>query len=295
MYVLIADDDPVYRALLEELLTAWKFDVTSASDGNEAWEAIQSNDQIKLAILDWMMPGMDGFQLCRRIKEGKTKVIYIILITGSRMKNEMMKVIVAGADDYIMKPFEATDLKIRLRNALRIINLEEELARMRSAPAGGSDPAATASVSKDHSETQQGGGAALAPFDVDALLARCGNSQEFLQTILVKFQETAAKDLREMEQSIRASDRQKLAFLAHSLKGAAANLSATALQQAAGGMEKIARNEMMPRAEKALKLLEKELKNCIDWIKQSSALKAGTAWCAPADRGSVEDDDTGRR
>ena len=128
MHVLTADDDPVYRVLMEELLSEWGFQVTCVSDGNEAWEAIGRDPTIRLAALDWMMPGMDGYTLCRRLKERADREIYVMLVTGSGKKDQIERVLVAGADDYLMKPFEPVDLKIRLRNAVRVIELQDELA-----------------------------------------------------------------------------------------------------------------------------------------------------------------------
>jgi len=133
MHVLIADDDAVYRAFLQDLLRKWGYDVTVTCDGGEAWRAVQDEPQINVAILDWMMPGMDGYEVCRKIKNDLVeRDIYTILITGSRLKGDMIKVLVAGADDYIIKPFEPLDLKIRLRAAIRIIHLEAEAAELRN-------------------------------------------------------------------------------------------------------------------------------------------------------------------
>jgi DNA-binding response OmpR family regulator len=132
MHVLIAEDDPVYRALLEELLSSWGYDVVKADDGQQAWEAIQSRDDIQIAVLDWLMPELDGYEVCRRIRQdSRRQGLYTILVTGHRERDEIVKVLVAGADDYILKPFEPLDLKIRLRVAMRVINLEAELAELR--------------------------------------------------------------------------------------------------------------------------------------------------------------------
>ncbi len=134
MRVLIADDDPVYRSLLGDLLEQWEFEVQCTADGQEAWEALRRDPTIKLAVLDWMMPGIDGYEVCHRIKQDPTKShIYTILVTGSRLKDEIIKVLVAGADDYIIKPFEPLDLRMRIRAAMRIINLEAELAAQQAA------------------------------------------------------------------------------------------------------------------------------------------------------------------
>ena len=134
MHVLIADDDPVYQSLLSGLLSEWRFQITTAGDGLEAWEAIQRDPTIRLAILDWLMPGMDGFQVCTKARnQGPNEDLYILIVTGSSTRDDIMKVVVAGADDYLIKPFQPFDLKIRLRNAIRILQLQEEAAALRHA------------------------------------------------------------------------------------------------------------------------------------------------------------------
>ncbi|GAF88564.1 unnamed protein product [marine sediment metagenome] len=126
MRILAADDDPVYQVLLRDLLTQWEYDVTVVSDGADAWEVLQSEGAPRLVLLDWLMPGFDGFELCRMIRQDPSgEGVYIILLTGSRQKGEIMRVLVAGADDYLIKPFDPLDLKIRLRAAQRILDLRE--------------------------------------------------------------------------------------------------------------------------------------------------------------------------
>jgi len=133
MHVLIADDDPVYRSLLRSLLERWKCDVTVTGDGREAWERICSDDSIDLVLLDWMMPEMDGYEVCRCIRHSNDRQgLYILMLTGTRLREEIVKVVVAGADDYLIKPFEPQDLQIRIRAAKRIIDLQNELAELRS-------------------------------------------------------------------------------------------------------------------------------------------------------------------
>lgn len=129
MRVLVADDDPVCRALVGELVTPWGFEVTTATDGVEAMGVLRRPDPPPLVILDWNMPRMDGFEVCCAVRRsmGGDRT-YILLVTGSRNRDDLMKVVVAGADDYLTKPFEPADLKIRLRTAVRIIHMQEELA-----------------------------------------------------------------------------------------------------------------------------------------------------------------------
>ena len=144
MHVLIADDDPVYRSFLDDLLEQWKFDVTVARDGKEAWEAIQGDEDIRLVILDWVMPRMDGPDLCRKLKDDLGRDVYTILVTGSRLKEDVIRVLVSGADDYIAKPFDAIDLKIHVRTAMRIISLETDVAELRRSLQGQGRGAETA-------------------------------------------------------------------------------------------------------------------------------------------------------
>ena len=132
MRALIADDDPVYQELLRNLLSQWEYDVVVACDGNEAWEALQTDDPPKLAIIDWMMPGLDGFELCRRIRQSpQGDGLYVLFLTGGSRKKEIIRALVAGVDDYLIKPFEPLDLKTRLLVARRILDLRQEVAELR--------------------------------------------------------------------------------------------------------------------------------------------------------------------
>ena len=128
MQVLVADDDPVFRSLLQCLLEESHFEVVLACNGAEAWEILKRPDAPTLAILDWMMPGMEGYEVCRRIREsGGNSSPYILMVTSNSSREELLKVLVAGADDYLLKPFEPLDLKIRLRTAVRILSLQDRL------------------------------------------------------------------------------------------------------------------------------------------------------------------------
>jgi len=134
MRILIAEDDPVSRRLLEAKLVKWGYDVVVTCDGNEAWQALQADDSPRIAILDWMMPGMDGVELCRRMrKEAEEVYIYIILLTALQRDEDIITGMEAGADDYITKPFKANELKVRLRAGRRIIELQNELIEAREA------------------------------------------------------------------------------------------------------------------------------------------------------------------
>ena len=137
MRVLVADDDPAYRSLLQDLLAKWHFEPVLASDGMEALAAMEAPDAPRVVILDWEMPEADGFEVARAIRHGgTTENAYVILITGSHNKDDVMRVLVCGADDYLIKPFDPMDLKITLRTAMRVLSLQEELAELRAVRAG---------------------------------------------------------------------------------------------------------------------------------------------------------------
>jgi two-component system cell cycle response regulator len=128
MRVLIAEDDPVSRRIVEITLRNWKYDVIPVPDGNQALEVLRADDAPRLALLDWMMPGKDGPQICREIRANPTpKYTYIILLTTRSGKADIAEGLEAGADDYVIKPFEAIELKARLLAGSRIIELEDQL------------------------------------------------------------------------------------------------------------------------------------------------------------------------
>jgi len=130
--VLVAEDDPVSRRALEAFLRRWGYDVKLAQNGVEAWNALQEESAPRLAVLDWMMPGMDGVQVCREVrKRGPEPYVYILLLTAKDQKQDVVEGIEAGADDYLTKPFDAHELKARLRTGRRIIELQQELIRAR--------------------------------------------------------------------------------------------------------------------------------------------------------------------
>jgi diguanylate cyclase (GGDEF)-like protein len=134
MRVLAAEDNPVFRAMLSSMLTKWGYDVEVASDGNEAWRALQQERAPRLAILDWMMPGADGVEICRRVRaEGREPYIYILLLTSRCDSQDLVEGMDAGADDYVTKPFNTHELRVRLRAGRRILDLQEELVRAREA------------------------------------------------------------------------------------------------------------------------------------------------------------------
>jgi DNA-binding response OmpR family regulator len=129
MKILIAEDDPVSRRLLEITLGNWGYDVIVTPDGTLAWEALRQEDAPQLAILDWMMPGLDGLQICRMAREAPaTKSVHIILLTAKGGKSAIVEGLAAGANDFVSKPFDREELHARVQVGARMVQLQLSLA-----------------------------------------------------------------------------------------------------------------------------------------------------------------------
>ncbi len=134
MQVLIADDDGVSRRMLARTLESWHYEVVPACDGNEAWRLLEREGAPQLAILDWMMPGMTGPAVCRELRRhSREPYTYVLLLTARTEKQDLIEGMEAGADDYITKPFDAQELKVRLRAGRRILELQSQLLAAREA------------------------------------------------------------------------------------------------------------------------------------------------------------------
>jgi two-component system NtrC family sensor kinase len=133
MKVLIADDDPVSRRLLQSYLQKWGHEVVLATNGAEAWRLFQEQEFF-LVISDWMMPDMEGPELIRRIRaSARPGYVYTMLVTGRAQKEDVVEGMEAGADDFVTKPFDRDELRVRLRAGERIIKLEQTLAEQNRA------------------------------------------------------------------------------------------------------------------------------------------------------------------
>jgi len=126
--VLIAEDDPLFRRILERWFQQWDYGVTAVENGLDAWEVLQREDAPQLAILDWMMPGMEGIELCRRIRSrDQSPYRYVLLLTAKDDKQDVIAGLEAGADDYLTKPFDVDELRARVRAGKRILDLQAAL------------------------------------------------------------------------------------------------------------------------------------------------------------------------
>lgn len=129
MRILVAEDQSVSRHILVANLRKWGYDVVAVENGTRAWDALHAPDAPHLAILDWLMPGMDGIEICRQIRTNpQTQPVYLILLTARRGQEDKIQGLQAGADDYITKPFDREELRARLQVGIRVLALQEALA-----------------------------------------------------------------------------------------------------------------------------------------------------------------------
>ncbi len=130
--ILIADDDPVARTMLQSLLTKWGYQVIVVGDGLEAARILESADAPQLAILDWMMPGAEGPEICRRVRALSDRpYVYILVVTGRSHRGDLLRGLESGADDYLTKPFDSEELRTRLLVGQRILDLQNKLIAAR--------------------------------------------------------------------------------------------------------------------------------------------------------------------
>src|SRR5271163_3990333 len=177
--ILVAEDDPVSRRVLEAFLVKWGFHVVTAMDGLDALRILESAAAPPLAILDWMMPGLEGPQVCQRVRAHPDRpYIYILLLTARSQKDDLLRGLESGADDYLTKPFDAQELRARLHVGKRILELQDNLISAREkllfqATHDALTGIANRGVSLDalrrerYRQTREGGSFAIAMLDID--------------------------------------------------------------------------------------------------------------------------------
>jgi diguanylate cyclase (GGDEF)-like protein len=134
MKILVAEDDLVTRRMLQAYLEKWGYEVVTVSDGQQAWQLLQNDNAPRLAILDWMMPGLDGTSVCREVRRNNVQpYIYLILLTARGYQEDVIMGLEAGADEYLTKPFDPYELRARLRAGARIVELQDSLIQARDA------------------------------------------------------------------------------------------------------------------------------------------------------------------
>ena len=132
--VLLADDSPVFRDMLQKMLLEWGYEVITVSDGQQAWDVLQRENGPRLALMDWMMPGMEGADVCRLVRANvHERYVYMVLLSVRSDSEDVVKGMESGADDYIVKPFRVDELHARLRAGERVLALQEKLVEAREA------------------------------------------------------------------------------------------------------------------------------------------------------------------
>lgn len=134
MKILLADDEPIARTMLEHWLTGWGYEVTPVRDGQAALDSLRADAELRLAIIDWVMPKRDGIEVCRELRKGPQEpYVYVVLLTAKDDKADIISGLDAGADDYLVKPCNPLELKVRLRAGRRVLELQEQLVQAREA------------------------------------------------------------------------------------------------------------------------------------------------------------------
>ncbi len=127
---LVADDDPIFRRVVVSWMEKWDYKVVSVENGNDAWEILKSDDAPQMVIIDWMMPGMDGVEICRNLRaQEQGRYHYVLIITAKDHTQDIVAGLDAGANDYLTKPFNVDELRARVRAGKRMLELQEELLR----------------------------------------------------------------------------------------------------------------------------------------------------------------------
>jgi DNA-binding response OmpR family regulator len=130
MKILIAEDQSVSRHILTANLRKWGYEVTAVENGTHAWEVLKEEEAPQLAILDWLMPGMDGIDVCQRIRQRpQAQLKYLILLTARKGQEDKILGLNSGADDYITKPFDREELRARVQVGIRVLELQSALAQ----------------------------------------------------------------------------------------------------------------------------------------------------------------------
>lgn len=129
MKVLVADDESMAKKMIESLLISWGYRAVTACDGNEAWDILQDEDAPRVAILDWMMPGLKGPEICQKVRKlPHSEMTSLILLTSKADKTDIVAGLKAGANDYITKPFDSEELRVRVQIASQMVRLQTALA-----------------------------------------------------------------------------------------------------------------------------------------------------------------------
>ena len=233
MKVLVAEDDRATRAELESVLVSWGYDVALASDGEEARAILGSEDAPPLVVLDWMMPEVDGIQVCRELRESsRPGSTYVILLTVKDRREDIVEGFRVGADDYITKPFDHDTLRSRVTVGSRMIRYSTGLNH---------EPLISDPIGADGSDED----AALGSKEI---LDNFGGDAELFGRIAAIFVKSASRQLYDMRDALARGDSEALWRSAHSLKGSVGYFSKDAALRLALRLEMIGRSGQLARA-----------------------------------------------
>ena len=267
--ILLAEDNEINQEVAREILTRAGYHVDTAADGRSAIDAI-ARDAYDAVLMDCQMPEMDGYETTRNLREQEKagtilhrsgQRLPIIALTAHAISGDRERCLEAGMDDYLSKPIDPAKL-IEMVNTYvgsGVKSCEREQDQPDHRPVDGrEEPFADGHTSQ------------AAPINLEALLNRCSGSHDFLARILAKFETKTTEVLDAMEQSIRAGDAAQVRFLAHSLKGSAANLAAESLSRAARELEQRAASGDLTSAEVHLETLHSEFRRYLDYVTQAT-------------------------
>jgi Amt family ammonium transporter len=272
--ILLAEDNEINQEVAREILSIAGCNITIAEDGRLALEAVQK-EHYDIVLMDCQMPEMDGFTATKQIRElekqGGVFARYgtrlpIIALTANAIKGDRELCLAAGMDNYLTKPIEPKQL-VELINSILSVAPHDKAApaplpSTEQAPAD-QEPEAPRAPQEIVSTAPED---SRSPIDIPALLQRCMGKEDFVQRILQKFKVKALKDLEELEEYVRNTDAQKIAFVAHGLRGTAANLCADGLRQAAFELEQIGKTADFSRVEDSIERVRREIGLCVEFL-----------------------------
>ena len=273
--ILLAEDNEINQEVATEILTTAGYHCDVVGDGKQALEALRST-RYDLVLMDCQMPEMDGLEATRAIRHDEqtnsaiTRTIPIIALTANAMDSDRRRCLEAGMTDYLSKPLdpvklvEIIDACVERADAPRVA-VSDAHSKDLSQPAVSNGSLSAAVI---HASTEV--------LNFESLLERCMGNLQLAERIIGKFRDRGADELLQIEKSIHAGNAEKTAGMAHSFKGAAANLSADALREVAAHLETMARAEQMDEGPACLAQLKNEWDRFLEHVDARSAIGGGT-------------------
>ena len=276
--VLVAEDNEINQEVVREVLGNLDVSCDIVGNGRLAVEAAVAN-RYDVVLMDCQMPEMDGFQATLGLRDherskgnlGRSgRPLFIVALTAHALQGDREDCLQAGMDEYLSKPIEPERLIALFQSRVSAVAAESPATAVAVTDVVEKPAAAPTSAATDAVEKPAAAPAATTRFDFDSLLARCMGNREFVGRILHKFEAKGRNDLKALEQAVQAGDAEVIAFAAHAIKGAAANLSANFLREAAGEMELTARSGDISAAAGQLERVRREFAALMDRVSQGN-------------------------